>query len=98
MNSNIPTQENAIDKSKDNSLENLRKITNQENSIAALYYQKTNSNHKKVAQYTLTGEFINSYESVREAARILNLDASVISKVCRGIKYKSHGGFIFKYI
>ena len=81
-----------------NHINNLRKISLSENAKAALYKTRTNANAKKVAQYDLNNNFINEFPSVAAAARELNLDSSVISKVCRGDKYKSHGGFKFKYI
>ena len=40
---------------------------------------------------------IDTYPSIAEAARKLNLDSSTISKVCRGIN-KTHGEFVFKYL
>ena len=81
----------------DNRIENLRLLTNSENTNAALYETKTNSSAKSVAQYTLDGEFLKSFPSIRLAAKELGLDSSTISKVCRGIN-KTHGGYIFKYI
>lgn len=80
-----------------NNINNLRKITLSENVKAALYEQKTNSTAKKVGQYDLNGNFIQEFVSTRQAAEVLNLDSSTISKVCRG-KNKTHGGFVFKYI
>ena len=80
-----------------NDINNLRLLTNSENANAALYETKTNSSAKKVAQYDLKGNFIQSFPSARIASKELNLDSSTISKVCRG-KNKTHGGFIFKYI
>ena len=80
-----------------NDINNLRKITLSENVSAALYETKTNSSAKAVGQYDLNGKFIAEFPSAREAARILNLDASTISKVCRKVN-KTHGGFIFKYL
>lgn len=82
----------------DNRLENLRLITKSENVRAALYDTQTNKSCKAVAQFTLEGEYITTFPSAREAARQLGLDSSVISKVCRGDRYKSHGGFKFKYV
>lgn len=79
-----------------NNINNLRKITVAENTLAALYETKTNSSAKKVLQYSLDGKLLNTFLSTREAARILNLDSSTISKVCRGVN-KTHGGFIFKF-
>ena len=80
-----------------NQISNLRKISNSENTLAAYYTQKTNSNIKTVGQYSLDGELLNVFASTKEAARQLHLDSSTISKVCRGIN-KTHGGFIFKYL
>lgn len=80
-----------------NSSDNLRKITNKENAIAALYTQNVNNSKKQVGQYSLDNILLNVYPSAREAARQLDLDSSTISKVCRGVN-KTHGGFIFKYL
>lgn len=81
----------------DNSLSNLRLITLSENVMSALYTTKTNKSCKKVAQYDLNGNLLNTFDSCSMAARELKLDSSTISKVCRGIN-KTHGGFTFKYI
>ena len=80
-----------------NNINNLRKISNSENVLSALYTIKTNSSAKAVEQYDSNGNLIATFASVREAAKHLNLDSSTISKVCRGVN-KTHGGFIFKYI
>lgn len=80
-----------------NNINNLRKITNSENAIAALYEQQVNNSAKRVGQYSLDDELLNIFPSTREAAKQLKLDSSTISKVCRG-QNKTHGGFIFKYI
>lgn len=80
-----------------NQVDNLRKISISENVNAAFYETKTNGSAKAVQQFSKDGELIAVYPSAREAARILNLDSSTISKVCRG-KNKSHGGFVFKYL
>lgn len=80
-----------------NKIDNLRKLTIQENTMAALYEQNTNNSKKQVQQYSLDGQLLNTFPSTKEAARQLQLDSSTISKVCRGIN-KTHGGFIFKYI
>ena len=80
-----------------NDINNLRKISNSENALAALYVQQTNNSAKVVQQYSLDGQLLNTYPSTKEAARQLKLDSSTISKVCRG-QNKTHGGFIFKYL
>ena len=79
-----------------NNLANLRLITLSENVNSAYYDTCTNSNLRKVGCYR-NGKLIKTFDSIREAGRALNLDASTISKVCRG-KNKSHGGYTFQYL
>lgn len=53
---------------------------------------------KPVCQYTKDGEFIARFDSVKIAAQKLNLNESSIHCVCKGTRrYKSTGGYIFKY-
>lgn len=87
-----------IDANKTNNcIENLRKVSNSENTLAAMYEQGVNPSAKPVEQYSLDGQLLGTFRSAAEAARQLGLDGSTISKVCRGVN-KTHGGFIFKYI
>lgn len=53
-------------------------------------------NKKSVDQYDLANNFIKTWESASEAARILNLQNSKITAVCRGTR-KTTGGFKWKY-
>lgn len=80
-----------------NNIDNLRKISLSDNVKASYYEQKTNSSAKRVGQFDLNNNFIKNFASASMAARELNLDASTITKVCRG-QNKTHGGFIFKYL
>ena len=59
---------------------------------------KTNLEKQKkaVIQYNLQGYKIKEYSSVREASRILKIDSSYISKVCKG-KGFSAGGYIWRH-
>ena len=50
----------------------------------------------KVTQYSLQGELIKIWDSISEAGRCLNIDASSIAKCCKDI-YSNAGGFIWKY-
>lgn len=52
---------------------------------------------KKVIQLSKDNEYISNYQSIRDASRALNIDASHISDVCKG-KRKSAGGFIWKLL
>ena len=51
---------------------------------------------KPVLQFSKTGEFIAEYPSTREAERQTGCYQSNICACCKG-KYKSTGGFIWKY-
>lgn len=53
-------------------------------------------NSKKVLQFSKTNIFIKEFSSLTEAAKNINGDVSVISKVCKGI-LRTHKSFIFKY-
>lgn len=59
------------------------------------YVKKTKS--KKVSQYDLEGNFIQSFPSAQEAGRQLKISASLVSSVCRGEQKATHG-YVFKYV
>lgn len=52
---------------------------------------------KKVGKYDLDGKLLAKYVSISEAGRKENILYQSICKVCKG-KYKTAGGFIWKYI
>lgn len=53
------------------------------------------SKNTKLNQYTLSGEFIKSWNTMTEASIELGIAISSISLCCKG-KYKKAGGFIWK--
>lgn len=55
---------------------------------------KDHHNSKAVNQYTLEGELMTSYTSISEAVRSTGIKS--ISAACSG-RYKTSGGFIWKY-
>lgn len=52
--------------------------------------------YKKVLQFTKTGIFIKEYPSIKVAERQTGVNDGSISACCLG-KYKSAGGFVWKY-
>lgn len=53
---------------------------------------------KKVQQFTIDGEFVAEYDSIRDAARKTNINRTGIKRCCEGDKwYKKSGGFVWKY-
>lgn len=89
------------------SLDNIQLITWRENNEKGRESTKNKKQcgdmakkvwSKKVAQYTLDGQLVSVFSSVREAERKLGfVDSSTISKVCRGVKH-THKGFVWKYV
>ena len=57
---------------------------------------RENTPSKPVLQYTINGEFIAEYPSVREAERQTGCSHGNICACCKG-KLKSTGGYIWKY-
>lgn len=50
-----------------------------------------------ICQYTKSGEFIRGWASATVASKELNLDSASITRCCRGQRYKSVGGYVWKY-
>lgn len=51
---------------------------------------------KKVVQYSLNGELLNTYNCTREAGEAAGVSASLISVCCRGLR-KTGGGYKWEY-
>lgn len=51
---------------------------------------------KPVLQYSKDGELIREWFGAREAARVIGINQSSITRCCQG-KRKSAGGFVWKY-
>ena len=52
--------------------------------------------HKPVNQYSLSGEYIQTFDSVTETAKVMNVDTGSITTCCKG-RRKVCKGFIYKY-
>lgn len=52
---------------------------------------------KPVLQYTLNGELINEWVSIKTAAESLRLSRGNISNCCNGVKFKQVGGFVWRH-
>lgn len=92
-------QVNHIDENiKNNTLKNLEWVTEKENSNhGTRNIRMAKTKHKKIDRYSLDGEYIDSFNSIKEAKDFLGCkDDSNISKCCKG-KMKSAGGYRWKY-
>lgn len=61
------------------------------------FFRNQLSQTSKLAQLTLDGDIINTFNSQRDAARQTKINQSSISKQLKGL-LKHAGGFIFKYV
>ena len=53
---------------------------------------------KKVAMYDTEGNFIRSFNSIKECAEITGLHKGNICGMCKGSNHYHHvGGYVFKY-
>ena len=53
-------------------------------------------NNKSILQYSLDGEFIEEFESIKVAAEVTGLSESLIGKTCRGV-VKNPRKFMFRF-
>lgn len=58
--------------------------------------KRNSSTSRRVKQFTLEGEYIQTFNSLNEAGRALNISSQNIGKVCKG-KRNQCGGFVWKY-
>ena len=104
----IPNPENKpeinhIDCNKyNNTVSNLEWATRKENHYHKCINGLNNvrnaieKNKIKVCVYDLEGNYINTYSSLSEAGRVLNVDVSYICNCCKG-KQKTAKGYKFSY-
>lgn len=80
---------NHIDRNpENNSIDNLEWCNRQKNV--------EHSQNRTVNQYDISGNYIQSFESVKLAGETTGIDPSAISKVCLG-KRKTAGGYVWKH-
>ena len=64
--------------------------------MSEAHKEKIYASTKPIIQFSKNGELIAEYSSIHEASRQTGCNASHICSCCKG-KYKSAGGFIWKY-
>lgn len=92
-----------LDDSKGYSFDNIRLVTWQENRDKAYADRKANilitAQHVKVNQFSKSGEFIQSFDSIESAARAVKGDSSNILKVCQGKpNYRTSKGYRWEFV
>jgi hypothetical protein len=82
------------------SFDNIQLMTWKENMEKGSFDRINGINNKlskAVIQYDLEGNFIKEYYSIMQASRDNKISDSNISSVCSGKRFKTAGGFIWKY-
>ena len=72
------------------------------NGVNHPFYNKKRPDHSKklsksVNMYTIVGEYIKTFESIKQVSEELNINSGNICLVCKG-KLKTAGGYIWRYI
>ena len=94
---NLPFVNHKDGNKRNNNVNNLEWISASNNKLHATTVLNSAGPKVGVDQYSLDGlTYINHYESIAEASRQTGTSHTGIISVCRG-KYKSSGGFTWKY-
>ena len=97
---NLTPSIDRLDDSRGYSLDNIQLVTWKINNDKAYTDRKSckkiTKQNKKINQYTLSGVFLASFDSISLASRLTSVCRSNINATCSG-KHKNAGGFIWQY-
>lgn len=94
---NLPQVNHKDENPANNNVDNLEWCTGEYNMKYGTRLERiSKSLQKKVNVYDLNNKYLYTFNSLKEASKILNCDHSTITKVCKG-KVRQCKGYIFRY-
>lgn len=95
---NYPCVNHKNEVKTENCVSNLEFCSHTYNNNYGMHNERIAKAHQKpIACYNKKGDLVALYTSIKQASELLNINHCNISSCCKG-KYKSCGGYIFKYI
>lgn len=94
---NLPEINHKDENKQNNNINNLEWCDRKYNCNYGNIKEKlANNKEKKVAQYTMSGEYIATYKSIKQVHRLYGYDCSAIARCCKGKQTKGYG-YIWKF-
>ncbi len=93
---NLPIVNHINGKTQDNRVENLEWVSVSRSIRHAIETGLIKNYTKKVCQIDMSGNIINEFDSILEAHKKTKINASCISRICKG-KSRRAGGYYWKY-
>ena len=95
---NLPEINHKDENKQNNQTDNLEWCDRKYNcNYGNIKIKLAKNKEKKVSQYTMNGEFVSTYRSMKQIYRLYGYDCSAIRRCCQGKQRKGYG-YIWKFV